>query len=145
MTHDFFLMDRLVVDLTSSPTDYILHTSIDDDLILYFMDFIKWIPSFNPAKSEIMTGICYNGVTVIYKDGAIIFNKILNGIISIFQCAPESFSLTGNDLIEDGNDYFNNKIICLKSFILQIINDLIKMTLIIIESNDDLYILHRGI
>lgn len=45
---------------------------LSDELIVYLLDFIQWIPVYYPAKRAEGFGIHYYGITKIEQQGAVI-------------------------------------------------------------------------
>ncbi|MCR8636800.1 coagulation factor 5/8 type-like protein [Paenibacillus radicis (ex Xue et al. 2023)] len=69
---------------------------ISDEIIQYLMDYLSWLPSYNPETKESSNGLNYYGVTVINKTGAEKLIKILDKWLSLIEEAPVTFSLRGD-------------------------------------------------
>ncbi|GAB6442268.1 MULTISPECIES: coproporphyrinogen III oxidase [Bacillus] len=75
---------------------------MSDEIIVYLLDFIHWIPVYYPAKRAEGFGIHYNGITKIGQQGAVIAEQLFCSLISMFSLAPETIELTGQ--FQWGND-----------------------------------------
>ncbi|HGH7181663.1 coproporphyrinogen III oxidase [Bacillus cereus] len=118
---------------------------LSDELIVYLLDFIHWIPVYYPAKRAEGFGIHYYGITKIEQKGAEIAEQLFCSLVSMFSLGPETIELTGrsqwgNDTNIDG-EYeryvFDRDKLCqdLKSFI----------RLLRRVKNREGYVLHYGI
>lgn len=118
---------------------------LSDELIVYLLDFIHWIPVYYPAKRAEGFGIHYYGITKIEQKGAGIAEQLFCSLVSMFSLGPETIELTGrsqwgNDTNIDG-EYeryvFDRDKLCqdLKSFI----------RLLRRVKNREGYVLHYGI
>lgn len=87
LTHEFFLIssdfefnDRYEWYRTNR-YKWEEQVELSDDIIQYMMDFLAWVPSYNPETKEYGNGLNYYGVTVIHKLGAEkpirVFDKLL--------------------------------------------------------------------
>ena len=62
---------------------------IDFDLLLYFIDSLKWIPSFNPSTPDISRqGLDLFGVTIINKRGGQKLQEICLAWKHVFDLGP---------------------------------------------------------
>jgi hypothetical protein len=68
---------------------------IQNDVLEYMADTLKWIPTYNPAKKCPHQGLCWFGPTVILQPGAEIAAKIFSNWADLFRCGPEVLELTG--------------------------------------------------
>ncbi|HDR4422953.1 TPA: coproporphyrinogen III oxidase [Bacillus cereus] len=80
---------------------------LSDELIVYLLDFIHWIPTYYPAKRAEGFGIHYYGITKIEQQGAVIAEQLFCSLVNMFSLAPETIELTGqfqweNDKNTDG-------------------------------------------
>ncbi|HDX9631790.1 TPA: coproporphyrinogen III oxidase [Bacillus cereus] len=75
---------------------------LSDELIVYLLDFIHWVPVYYPAKRAEGFGIHYYGITKIEQQGAVIAEQLFCSLVSIFSLAPETIELTGQ--FQWGND-----------------------------------------
>ncbi|KAB2460664.1 coproporphyrinogen III oxidase [Bacillus sp. CH126_4D] len=118
---------------------------LSDELIVYLLDFIHWIPTYYPAKREEGFGIHYYGITKIEQQGAVIAEQLFGSLVSMFSLAPEIIELTGQFQWENDNNtdgeyeryVFNRDKVCqdLQSFI----------RLLRRVKNGEGYIVHYGI
>jgi hypothetical protein len=78
---------------------------ISDDVILYIMDSLNWIPTFNPSTRKKGYGLNYYGITVIKymedHDGATVAQNIFNSWAELFSHAPETITLKGEFMWEE--------------------------------------------
>ncbi|WP_257127513.1 coproporphyrinogen III oxidase [Bacillus sp. AFS094611] len=77
---------------------------LSDELIVYLLDFIHWIPTYYPAKRAEGFGIHYYGITKIEQRGAVIAEQLFCSLVSMFSLAPEIIELTGQFQWENGNN-----------------------------------------
>ncbi|MED3124614.1 coproporphyrinogen III oxidase [Bacillus wiedmannii] len=80
---------------------------LSDELIVYLLDFIHWIPVYYPAKRAEGFGIHYYGITKIEQQGAVIAEQLFCSLVNMFSLAPETIELAGqfrweNDDSTDG-------------------------------------------
>lgn len=71
---------------------------VPDDLLRYFNDCFNWIPTLNPAVSnQKQTGLGFNyyGPTIVNKQGAENWERILFHLKELYQGAPDLIHLTG--------------------------------------------------
>ncbi|KRE34364.1 hypothetical protein [Paenibacillus sp. Soil522] len=82
---------------------------LSDDIIQYMMDFLNWMPSYNPETKESGHGLAYHGLTVIHKTGAEKLIRVLDKWLKLIDEAPDTFSYRG-DIIwkeeENGEGYW---------------------------------------
>ncbi|MFJ8524524.1 coproporphyrinogen III oxidase [Bacillus cereus] len=77
---------------------------LSDELIVYLLDFIHWVPVYYPAKRAEGFGIHYYGITKIEQQGAVIAEQLFCSLVSIFSLAPETIELTGQFQWENDNN-----------------------------------------
>ena len=78
---------------------------LDDDLVLYMLDALNWIPSSNPSNPGEWCGygLNYFGPTVIDKRGAEKAAQVFRLWAALFEAGPEQLELTGSfEWIEGG-------------------------------------------
>lgn len=77
---------------------------IEDDLTLYIMDTLKWVPSKNPGRRGLPAGmgLNYHGVTLFEKESSHLLKQIFSSWRDLFRNAPDSLELTG--LFIEGTD-----------------------------------------
>lgn len=80
-------------------------TGISDDLILYMMDTLKWIPSINPANRSDGNGfgLNYHGATIINQAGGAKAAQVFDHWASLFRLGPESLTFTGGYAWQEGD------------------------------------------
>ncbi|MDH4423903.1 coproporphyrinogen III oxidase [Bacillus cereus] len=118
---------------------------LSDELIVYLLDVIHWIPVYYPAKRAEGFGIHYYGITKIEQKGAVVAEQLFSLLISMFSLAPETIELTGQFQWENENDtagkyekyVFNRDTLCLE------IESFIRLLRRV--KNAEGYILHYGI
>ena len=99
-THDFLLLPEKDGDYS----DYMDHLhdansiKLDDDVVLYIGDTLKWIPTINPSNSAEWAGhgLNYYGPTVINRVGAAKAASIFRHWAALLQEGPEKIALTGD-------------------------------------------------
>lgn len=66
-------------------------------MIQYIYDTLQWVPSKNPAMSElpIMSGINYHGVTLFDSNSTKSLLTVFTSWKDIFSMAPATFELKG--------------------------------------------------
>jgi len=107
LNHDFFRVPKVEIEkekpnIKTFKANY-HNVSVNDDIILYILDSLKWIPTYNPFKREASIGINYSGVTLIENNGLKKLYDIITGWILLFNNAPDTFDLKGNYIIQDNN------------------------------------------
>lgn len=70
---------------------------LNDDIVLYMMDTLRWVPSINPVNPSQWGGhgLNYHGPTVINKTGAGKAARLVRLWAAILQEGPDSLELTG--------------------------------------------------
>jgi len=147
--HDFLLLSRS----DHSYSDYkrwlnspdALH--IHDDLLSYINDTLKWIVCYNPAnKMEKLIGLNWYGPSVIKQDGAALVKQVFENWASLFASGPPILNLTGNyawrheqrqgayAVLEFDRDQTVKTFRTLASYAKRVL-----------DSNDELFLLHLGI
>jgi len=135
--------------------------SIHDDLIIYFCDFLQWIPAYNPSLKVNHTGLNYYGVTVIDIDGAKQALTLFSSLVNILNLSPNVLKLTGeytfvhayDDVIDSNKDVDRvlrdtagyEKIIMQKMEVIKQFEILAGFMQKILDSDGNLYVLHFGI
>src|SRR3712207_6567195 len=98
LNHEFLLVSRKeheyseYMNFINDPSAIEIH----DDLLGYIADTLKWIPTYNPAKSEKCAGLCWYGPTVIQSEGARIAAQIFRAWAELLSCGPRELQLTGS-------------------------------------------------
>ena len=103
--HDFLLL----ADSSDRAKQCALHyhdpaaVVIDDDLVHYMSDSLRWVPSENPATEDTPgDGVNLYGVTAFSGDGARQLARVLNAWSVRFRCGPEILQFTGTYATVDG-------------------------------------------
>ncbi|MDM5155808.1 coproporphyrinogen III oxidase [Bacillus sp. DX1.1] len=118
---------------------------LSDEIVLYLLDFLNWLPTYIPAKREKGFGIHYYGITKFEKEGAEKAIDLYQSLISIFSLAPEKIELTGSfqwtsDCNTDGEYekiFLNRDILCAE------LESLVKLCYKVKEGEG--YLLHFGV
>lgn len=113
---------------------------VNDDIIVYMNDTLKWIPTIYPYNEEPFMGLYLHGPTIIYTEGAYIAQNIFRTWASLFENAPLKFELTGLH-IGDGYETLHVD----KNEIISALKKLEEYAAKVIEAKGELYILHFGI
>jgi hypothetical protein len=120
---------------------------ISDDLILYMIDTLEWIPSFNPVTKENGKGLVYHGVTIINRESSSQLKAIIESWVNLFSQGPDLINLCGQTVgkeDERGEVYFEvERIKMSKKDIMQVLNELIKLSSRTIDG--EYLIMHVGI
>ena len=74
--------------------------SIDDTIINYIGDSLKWIYSTWNGQ-EVKSGLSYYGFSIIQNDELLKFQNIIKQWRNLFYYSPEEFYLTGGYLLEN--------------------------------------------
>jgi hypothetical protein len=120
---------------------------LSDDIVSYLIDFLNWVPTYNPETKIEGFGLNYYGVTLIYNEGSMKLLKILESWSSLIHEAPDIINFKGPTVWreeEDGDTYWEetrNKIS--KTVYLIEIQKLINFAEQ--SSNNNGYIMHYGI
>lgn len=77
---------------------------LSDEFVMYVIDFLQWLPTYNPSRRKYEFGINYYGITKIEKEGAKIAANLFQSLISLFSLAPEKIELTGSFQWQDGEN-----------------------------------------
>lgn len=101
LEHEFFLinndfdMDNVYEWYSSNRYTWTQKASISDDMILYLMDFLNWIPTYNPATQQSTRGLTYYGLTIISATESGKLKQLLEKWLNFIEEAPDIFSLRG--------------------------------------------------
>ncbi|KGR81936.1 hypothetical protein [Lysinibacillus odysseyi] len=152
LEHEFYLVrDILQMDgimHIKEKTILILDSVIiDDDLILYISDSLKWLPSklVNFQGMSDYTGIAYYGITLFDQQSAPLLYRIFCGWRDLFLNAPSKLELTGSYIFPDEMDDMGEyeKLVFKKEDVLRQFEKMI--TLAEYLANGNCYIYHIGI
>ncbi|KFM99199.1 coproporphyrinogen III oxidase [Bacillus clarus] len=69
---------------------------LSDEVIVYLLDFIHWMPTYILAKREEGFGIHYYGITKIEQKGAAVAEQLFCLLVSMVSLTPETIELTGS-------------------------------------------------
>ncbi len=164
LIHDFVLLDKNEFsydDCCELVGKVSYDVSIHDDLIQYFIDFIKWIPSYNPSKKVRHLGLNYHGLTIIDSEGAKEAQILFSSLVDILNLGPNLLKLTGaygfvyaSDGITGPNEKVDRilkenigyeKIILRKKEVIKQFELLSELMQKVIKSDKNYYVLHFGI
>src|SRR5690554_3669949 len=97
LNHDFLVIESGSFSLDKHAEYKELdRIELHDDLLQYFKDTIKWIPSTNPCINEPIMGLCWYGPTLIESSGIEKARNIFKGWVQLLSLAPEEIVLTGS-------------------------------------------------
>ena len=135
--------------------------STHDDLIMYFYDFLQWIPTYNPPMKIRQTGLNLYAVTLIDLDGAFKALEIFASIVNILKISPEILKLSGGyfyELVDEEDPFSDSNVECIvrsslkqerliyqRDNIVEQFEKLANCFKRVIDSNGQLYVLHMGI
>jgi len=121
---------------------------IEDDIILYIYDSLKWITPYSETKID-SNGLNLYGDTILESTGSKQLENVAQAWVQLWNNAPNDFVITGGyQFISDENgnaidDGEYQQILINKQKILQTFNKLIEICRI--ASDENYYILHLGI
>ncbi|WP_111860848.1 hypothetical protein [Acinetobacter sp. CFCC 10889] len=164
LVHDFVVLDK--VSYPYSKCDIVMKdipydVSIHDDFILYFMDYLKWIPTYSPIINTKRTGLDYYAITVFETEGAIQAYALFSNLINILKISPDILKLNGSfsyQLADDEDPFSDSdvyrivrdslkqkKVIYPRDKLIEKFEKLAQCFKRVIDSNGQLYVLHMGI
>lgn len=156
LIHDFILVKTdheppfdlfyLLMLKDEAKRDMVVH--IPDDLILYIIDTMKWVCSYNPFNNEKQYGLYYHGLSLLKEDGIRTLNSIAQAWLSLFTVAPDIITLTGPYVTIEGEPDIPGEyeiITFSKNDIITRINKLVELTSKAMDSEENYMILHHGI
>ncbi len=164
LVHDFVVLNKVeytyndyMNEIKKVPCD----VSIHDDLIMYFYDYLEWLPTYNPSMKIRHTGLNLYGVTVIDLDGACQALELMSNIVNIFKLSPQVLKLKGgfSYQLADNEDSLSNdnierivkdslkqeKLIYQRDEVIEQFEKLAKCFKRVVDSDGKLYVLHMGI
>lgn len=109
LVHDFLLLEgeELLDPNLKKNRDVV---EIDDDIILYINDSLKWVPQAqNAYLNEKKYGLNYYGFTYFDKDGVEILYQILKAWSDLFKNSPPKLKLTGQYYWLEGENINSGK------------------------------------
>ncbi len=98
MKHDFWLFregERAYTEYRDLSSRHDAPVKIDDEILRYCVDTLRWIPTFNPAKNERGNGLNWWGPTIIRQESGDSFHHVFAAWAHMFSCGPEHFQLRG--------------------------------------------------
>ena len=99
---------------------------IEDNLILYIVDTLKWIDTFSSLKTNRETkGLNYHGVTYFKGDNIKKFKKIIFYWKELFNIAEKKFELMGIYYSPKRKKYLKNRYI--KKEVIESLENLINL------------------
>jgi hypothetical protein len=151
LNHDFLLLSSR----EHSYTDFMKWINnpqavqIHDDVIDYMQDTLNWITCYNPAKKMMKhKGLNLCGPTIIKRDGAISADKIFTSWASLLSNGPKEIKLTGAYGWIEGENKETGSYSVIKADrdeIVERFKELADFSKQVVNSNDELFILHLGI
>ena len=151
LNHDFMLLssrEHSYNDFTkwiNDPSAIQIH----DDVMGYIQDTLNWVTCYNPAKKMMKhTGLNFYGPTIIKSDGAIVADKIFTAWADLFSNGPNEITLTGNYAWIEGASKETGSYSVVKADrdkIVEGFKELAGFSKQVIDSKDELFILHLGI
>jgi hypothetical protein len=147
LEHKFYLITDTteLTDFYLSKKDIIDSVVLNDDVILYILDSLYWIPSKNPSSSNqiIGKGLNYYGLTLFDIQSSEALVGVFSAWKSLFKNAPEVIELTGDYVFYDGEEGEYKKILVNREELIMQLNKIISMSRLLAEGNYYLY--HCGI
>lgn len=138
LEHEFVAIDE--IDDIDNVRDYTAHmVKVPDAVIQYVADTFRWVKTYWTNEQE-KWGLDYYGYTIIKGTNINKFKNIIDNWLQIFECAPESFYITGDYLLDE-NKY--EKIELSKQEVLSWLSSLQKECIKAIEQEK--LLLHLGI
>lgn len=164
LIHDFVLLNKnkfSYEDCCEFASKISYDISIDDELISYFMDYLRWLPTYSPLLKMRMYGLDHHAMTIIDIEGATEACTLFSSLVNILKLAPNILKLTGAytfvhayDDVIDPNENVDRilretagyeKIIMQKSEVIRQFEAMAELMQKVIDSNNSLYVLHSGI
>lgn len=147
LEHEFYLIPDTteLTDFYLSKKNILDSVVINDDVILYILDSLYWIPSKNPSSRNqiIGKGLNYYGLTLFEKQSSEALVGVFSAWKSLFKNAPEAIELTGNFVFSDSEEGKYEKIIVDREELITQLNKILSMSRLLAEGNYYLY--HCGI
>lgn len=164
LVHDFVVLDKInypysTCDMVMKGVPY--DVSIHDDLIVYFMDYLKWIPTFSPLVNKERKGLDYYAITIFELEGSLQAYILFSNLINILKISPDILKLNGSYSYQlaDDEDHFSDsnvyriirdslkqkKLIYQRDKIVEQFEKLANCFKRVIDSDGKLYVLHMGI
>src|SRR5262245_41129438 len=126
-----------------------LAVQIHFDVMNYIQDTLNWVACYHPAGKMVKhTGLEFYGPSIIKSDGAIVAGKIFTAWADLFSNGPKEIKLTGAYGWIEGESKETGHYSVIKADRDEIIEGFKKLAGLskqVIDSNDELFILHLGI
>jgi len=136
--HEFMVRNSVVKDNIAE--NQLVITEVDDFIILYIKDSLKWVLTYwNKNESE-KSGLNYYGVTIFKENSIKHLRAIIICWIDLFNEAPEEFLLTGGYLLNEKQ--YEKRTLC-KTDILYQLEKLVDVCNQSIDQGN--LLLHKGI
>ena len=122
-----------------------LTSQLGDDFVLYFSDYLNWVPSYIPKGNvfEKNMGLNHYGYTVFQNEGIAKLTSLLLKIHNLFECAPLNFDLNGlYTKYPDGTEGYEKHFVKKAEFLARV-NDLSRVCEYSLKSNS--LLIHEGI
>ena len=150
LSHEFLLLPNWKMDQVSSmsPWNDQDALSIDDRLILYIIDTLKFLPTINPTKPADRAGfgLNYHGLTVIDRSGVSKASRIFRHWAGLLEEGPPDLELTGGFEWTEGGDPDDGRYVVWKARRDPLVADLRKLEeLARGAESGEAFLLHRGI
>ncbi len=95
--HEFLLLEEGVHPYR----EYMRHLhseqalKVDDDVLQYLGDTLRWIPTRNPADVDAAprAGLCWYGPTIVNREGAAEAARVFDGWRNLFAAGPAELEL----------------------------------------------------
>jgi len=149
LEHEFYLISqdtdiREYWQYTHDERTYVDCVVLHDDLILYIIDSLKWIPTKNPGIRTVQGyGINYHGITLFDKQSAIPLRNVFTAWRDLFKNAPEIMKLTGSFVWSENEEGEYERLILDRNNVLMQLERMIAMAEKL--SDGEYYIYHCGI
>ena len=147
LAHKFYLVPDTteLTDFYIDKKNIIDSVVINDDIILYILDSLYWIPSKNPSSRNQIKGkgLNYYGLTLFDKQSSEALIGVFSAWKSLFNNAPEVIELTGNFVFSDGEEGEYEKIMVNRGELIMQLDKIISMSRLLADGNYYLY--HCGI
>jgi hypothetical protein len=146
LEHKFYLIPDTteLTDFYINKKNIIDSVVINDDVILYILDSLYWIPSKNPSsRNQIVgKGLNYYGLTLFDKQSSEALIGVFSAWKSLFKNAPEVIELTGEFVFSDGEEGEYEKIMVNRGELIMQLDKIISMSRLLADGN---YLYHCGI
>ncbi|MCE4049337.1 MULTISPECIES: hypothetical protein [Bacillaceae] len=150
LEHEFYLIPKTANiqeywQYTHEERTYLDCVVLHDDLILYIMDSLKWIPTKNPGIRNMPAGygINYHGLTLFDNQSAITLRNVFSAWRDLFENAPKVMKLTGSFVWSDKEEGEYERLILNRNLVIMQLERMITMAEKLLDG--EVYIYHSGI